>query len=237
MIDNCHILGIIPARRGSKGIPNKNIKILYDKPLIAHTIEVALKCKYIDHLIISTDSEDIAEVSKQFGGDVPFLRPEEYSTDSARAIDVMIHALKTIEELDKIRYDLIVYLEPTSPNRNIEDIDTAIELFIKENVDSLASVTEVPQYHPILMKKIENNRIRPFCLEEPEGMPRQLYEPKAFMRNGAVYIFRRSNILKRIMWGKDICPYIMPIERSACIDDMNDWYLAEIWMKRLKSNQ
>jgi CMP-N,N'-diacetyllegionaminic acid synthase len=233
MINKNSILGIIPARSGSKGIPNKNIKIMLGKPLIAHTIETASKSRYIDHLIISTESEEIANVSRQYGGDVPFMRPGEYSTDNARAIDVIIHALKSSEELDKKNYELIVYLEPTSPNRSIEDIDSAIELFSHEQADSLASVTEATQYHPILMKKIECNRLKTFFLEEPEGMPRQLYEPKAYMRNGAVYIFRRSNILNRIMWGKDIVPYLMPMERSACIDDMNDWYLAEIWMQKL----
>ncbi len=229
------ILGIIPARGGSKGIPHKNIKIMADKPLIVHTIATAIRSRYIDHLIISTDSSEIASIAKQYGGDVPFLRPSEFSSDQSRAIDVLIHAVQFMEDLDKKRYDLIVYLEPTSPNRSVEDIDGAIELFMKTDADSLASVVEADQYHPILMKKIENNRLKPLCMDEPEGMPRQLYQPKAYLRNGAVYIFRRNNILKRVMWGSEICPFIMPLERSTCIDDMNDWYLAEIWMKKLKN--
>jgi CMP-N,N'-diacetyllegionaminic acid synthase len=237
MIKSSHILGLIPARGGSKGIPHKNIKLLADKPLIAYTIETALKSRYIDHLVISTDSEEIATMAREYGGDVPFLRPSAFATDKSRAIDVIIHALHFMEDLDKKKYDLVVYLEPTTPNRTTEDIDRALELFGETDADSLASVVDADQYHPVLMKRIENNLLRPFCIEEPEGMPRQLYEPKAYMRNGAVYIFRRSNVLNRIMWGKNICPYIMPLDRSTCIDDMNDWYLAELWMKKLKNKQ
>jgi CMP-N-acetylneuraminic acid synthetase len=235
MKKSINILGLIPARSGSKGIPNKNIKVLLGKPLIAHTIDKASKSKYIDHLIISTDSNVIADVARQYGGEIPFLRPAELASDQSRAIDVIIHAVLSMEKYDNKIYDLIAYLEPTSPNRSVEDIDNAIEQFLQTDADSLASVVEANQYHPILMKKIENNRIRPFCLDEPEGMPRQLYDPKAYMRNGAIYIFRRSNILSHVMWGKEIYPYEMPIERSACIDDMNDWYLAETWMKKLNN--
>lgn len=235
MKNNFRILGLIPARGGSKGIPKKNIKLMAGKPLIAHTIETASKSRYIDHLVTSTDSSEIAVIARQYGCDVPFLRPKELSSDTSRAIDAIIYTINALEKLYQKQYDLIVYLEPTSPNRSFEDIDKAIELFTESDADSLASVVEATQYHPILMKKIENNRIVPFCIDEPEGMPRQLYNPKAYMRNGAVYIFRRENILKRVMWGKEIYPYEMPIERSACIDDMNDWYLAEIWMNKINS--
>ena len=235
MKNNIRILGLIPARGGSKGIPHKNINLMAGKPLITHTIETASKSKYIDHLVTSTDSVEIANIARKYGCDVPFLRPEELSSDTSRAIDAIIHGIMVMEKLDQVQYDLIVYLEPTSPNRLTDDIDKAIELFTESNADSLASVVEASQYHPILMKKIENNRVRPFCIDEPEGMPRQLYSPKAYMRNGAVYIFRRENILKQVMWGKEIYPYEMPVERSACIDDMNDWYLAEIWMNKMNS--
>lgn len=228
------ILGIIPARGGSKGIPHKNIKEILGKPLIAHTIEKSLKSRYIDHLIVSTDDRQIADIARQYGGEVPFLRPAELASDSARSIDAIKHALLTMEDMDGVRYEYIVYLEPTSPNRSVEDIDRAIELFLASDADSLASIVEVSQYHPILMKTIENGLLKPIFKEEPEGMPRQEYTPKVYMRNGAVYVFRRENVLQRILWGKSVLPYIMPIERSACIDDLNDWLLAEIWMEKLK---
>ncbi len=227
------ILGIIPARGGSKGIPHKNILDMQGKPLIAHTIEKAKQSRYIDRLIVSTDDPKIADVARSYGAEVPFLRPAELAADSSRAIDAIKHALVTMEDLDRKKYEYIVYLEPTSPNRSAEDIDDATDLFLHSDADSLASVVEATQYHPILMKTIENGYLKPIYKEEPEGMPRQEYTPRAYMRNGAVYIFRRKNVLQRILWGQTILPYVMPIERSACIDDMNDWYLAEIWMQKL----
>jgi len=227
------ILGVIPARGGSKGIPHKNIRDMQGKPLIAHTIEKAKQSRYIDRLIVSTDDPKIADVARSYGAEVPFLRPAELASDSSRAIDAIKHALVTMEDLDRKKYEYIVYLEPTSPNRSAKDIDDATDLFLHSDADSLASVVEATQYHPILMKTIENGYLKPIYKDEPEGMPRQEYTPKAYMRNGAVYIFRRGNVLQRILWGQTILPYVMPIERSACIDDMNDWYLAEIWMQKL----
>lgn len=227
------ILGVIPARGGSKGILHKNIRDMRGKPLIAHTIEKAKQSRYIDRLIVSTDDPKIADVARSYGAEVPFLRPAELASDSSRAIDAIKHALETMEDLDCKRYEYIIYLEPTSPNRSVEDIDNATDLFLHSDADSLASVVEATQYHPILMKTIENGYLKPIYKDEPEGMPRQEYTPRAYMRNGAVYIFRRKNVLQRILWGQTILPYVMPIERSACIDDMNDWYLAEIWMQKL----
>lgn len=227
------VLGIIPARGGSKGIPHKNIKDMLGKPLIAYTIEKAKRSKYLDRLIVSTDDSEIADVARSYGAEVPFLRPAELASDSSRAIDTIRHDLVAMEDLDGKLYEYIVYLEPTSPNRSTEDINRAVELFLDSDADSLASVVEATQYHPILMKTIENGYLKPIYKQEPEGMPRQEYTPKAYMRNGCVYVFRRKNVLRRILWGEIILPYIMPIERSACIDDMNDWYLAEIWMQKL----
>ncbi len=237
LAQNPCILGLIPARGGSKGIPRKNIKLLNGKPLIYYSILAGKNCKAIDRLVLSTDDPEIAEIAQSYGADVPFLRPMELASDTARALGVIRHAIQFLEELDKKEYPIVVYLEPTSPLRSVQDIDQAIEVFLNDTADSLASVVEVPQYHPILMKKIIDNRIQPFYLDEPEGMPRQLYAPKAYMRNGCVYIFRRSNILKNIVWGENIMPFIMPPYRSITIDDMNDWHLAEILIKKVAEQQ
>ena len=236
MINNIKILGIIPARGGSKGVPKKNIKLLKNKPLITYTIEAAKSSKYIDHLILSTDSEEIADIAKGEAVDVPFIRPAELASDTAKAIDVLQHAVQYMEHLDATIYPVIAYLEPPAPLRITKDIDNAIELFIQENPDSVVSVHEANQFHPILMKKIVNNRLRPIWKNEPEGVPRQLYDPVAYMRNGAVYVFKRDNILKGKLYGADIVPYIMPIERSVCIDDQMDWYVAEAWTNNLKQS-
>ena len=129
MINRKNILGLIPARGGSKGVPKKNIKDLMGKPLIEYTAEAAKKSKYIDHLIVSTDSEEIAEVCRSIHLDVPFIRPDYLASDSAKAIGVIQHAITTMEEIDGVTYDLVVYLEPPNPLRLVDDIDTCLDLF------------------------------------------------------------------------------------------------------------
>lgn len=232
MINKKKILGIIPARGGSKGVPRKNIKLLAGKPLIEYTINEARKSKYIDDLIISTDDNEIASIAKQCKAIVPFLRPPELANDTAKAIDVVKHALSTMEKNNACFYDIIVYLEPPAPLRIVDDIDNCIELYNKYLPDSVVSVNEANQFHPILMKQIVNGFLEPIWRKEPEGMPRQQYDPKAYMRNGAVYVLTRENISKGIFYGDKILAYVMPLERSICIDDLNDWYVAEAWLKR-----
>jgi CMP-N-acetylneuraminic acid synthetase len=235
MINEKKILGLIPARQGSKGVPGKNIKKLFGKPLIEYTVEAGKKSKYIDHLVVSTDSKEISKVCKNIPVDAPFIRPNNLSTDSAKAIGVIQHAIITMEKLDRINYDLVAYLEPPNPLRTVEDIDKCIELLIENNPDCVVSVQEANQFHPILMKQIKDDRLIPIWKEEPEGVPRQLFDPTAYMRNGAVYVFKKELIMKGILYGKNILPYIMPISRSVCIDDMMDWYVAEAWLKNKKN--
>jgi len=227
------ILAIIPARGGSKGVPKKNIRELNGKPLIAYTIEAAQNSKYVDRLVVSTDSQEIADISINFGADVPFLRPSYLATDSAKALGVVKHMLFEIEKFDNINYSIILYLEPPAPFRTAEDIDRCVELFIKKRPDSVVSVNEANQYHPILMKKISNNYLEPIWKSEPEGVPRQEYKPTAYMRNGAVYVLKKENIIKNKFYGGSIVPYLMPEERSICIDSILDWFSAESMFKYL----
>jgi len=231
MINGKRILGLIPARGGSKGVPKKNIKSLMGKPLIEYTIEAGKQSKYIDYLIVSTDSEEIADVCRSIPVDVPFIRPDYLASDTAKAIGVIQHAIATMEEINGVIYDLVVYLEPPNPLRIVEDIDKCVELFNEHQPDCVVTVQEANQFHPILMKQIKDGRLQPIWKEEPEGVPRQLYNPTAYMRNGAVYVFRKELIMDGILYGKDVLPYVMPIERSVCIDDMMDWYVAEAWMR------
>ena len=232
MINRRRILGVIPARGGSKGIPKKNIKKICGKPLIEYTIIEAKKSKYIDELIVSTDSKEIANVCRSLGINVPFIRPKKFASDSARAIGVVKHAVISMEKIHRIQYDIVVYLEPPNPLRIVEDIDNSIEIYDKKKPDSVVSVQEANQFHPILMKKIENGLLKPIWKEEEEGVPRQLYSPKAYMRNGAVYVLSRNNIINDNFYGIKIIPYIMPVERSVCIDDIIDWNVAESMLKK-----
>lgn len=233
MIKREEILTIIPARGGSKGVPRKNIRNLGGKPLIAYTIEAALASKYVNRLVVSTEDEEIANIARELGAKVPFLRPKEFAVDTAKAISVVKHTLIEMEKLDERKYPVIVYLEPPSPLRTTNDIDNCIELFYKHDPSSVVSVNEANQFHPILMKKIVKGKLEPIWKPEPEGVPRQLYKPMAYMRNGAVYIIRRGNVIKGNFYGDDIAAYVMPIERSICIDDMNDWYVAEVWINKI----
>ena len=227
MIGQNKILALIPARGGSKGVPRKNIRNLGGKPLIQYTIETALASKYIDRLIVSTDDNEIADISSKCGAHVPFLRPPDLATDTAKAISVVKHAIEKIEQIDKQQYSTIVYLEPPAPFKTTNDIDQSIVLFNNLKPGSVVTVNEANQFHPILMKKIVGNNLIPIWKNEPEGVPRQLYNPRAYMRNGAVYVLQRKNIINNIFYGDPIVPYVMPEERSLCIDSILDWYTAE----------
>ena len=150
MIDNKKVLAIIPARGGSKGIPRKNVKAISGKPMIQYTIEAAKDCEYIDKVIVSTEDEEIADISMRAGAIVPFSRPEELATDEAKIIDVVMHAVEFYERKAE-HFDIIVLLQPTSPLRNAEDVTKALEYFIRKEQKSLVSVSEVSE-SPIFMR-------------------------------------------------------------------------------------
>ncbi|MCK4825372.1 acylneuraminate cytidylyltransferase family protein, partial [bacterium] len=187
-MNNKTILALIPARGGSKGIPKKNIKPLLGKPLIAWTIEQAKKSKYFDIIIVSTDSEEIAKISEKYGAEVPFLRPKQLARDSSPTIDAIMHALNWFEERGEY-FDIVVLLEPTSPLRKENDLDNAIELFIKniDKADSLVSVGEVHLENPYIMKKIEHGYAKSF-MEIDEDMYQRQQLPKVYFPYGVVYL-------------------------------------------------
>ena len=154
------ILAIIPARGGSKSVPRKNIRKLNGKPLIAYTIEAANEIKDKFHkIIVSTDDEEISEISKIFGAEVPFIRPKELAGDKTPTYPVLQHAVNFVENQDSIKIDLVMLLQPTTPFRNTEDILNSIKLSQTSDSDSVISVVQVFSTHPILMKKIENGYI------------------------------------------------------------------------------
>ena len=222
------ILTIIPARGGSKGVPRKNIRRLSGKPLIAYTIESALSSKYIDRVIVSTEDEEIAKISEKCGADVPFIRPPELSTDTAKSIDVVKHAIIEMENFLKKKYSVIIFLEPPAPFRTNYDIDNCIDLFYKNTPGSVVSICEGNKYHPNLMKKIEDNYLIPYDKTNyAEGTPRQLLKPTVYMINGCIYVIQRDNVMDGDFYGEPILPYIMPYERSINIDTLLDWHTAE----------
>ncbi len=229
------ILGIIPARGGSKGVTRKNIRMLAGKPLISHTIEAALHSR-LTKTIVSTDDKNIATIAKQAGIEVPFVRPSEISGDTAKSIDVALHALSEMEKIDNCHYDAIMLLQPTAPFKTTEDIDLCIEK-LEENplADSVISVVDVLAHHPARMKYIEDGKLidPPFC-EVYENQNRQELRPM-YIRNGAIYLTRSLTLLKGSYKGEICMAHIMPEIRSINIDTIRDFELAEWTYKQYLS--
>jgi CMP-N-acetylneuraminic acid synthetase len=226
------ILGIIPARGGSKGIPSKNIKELDGMPLIAYTIKAALNSN-LTHVIVSTDSQTIAEIAISYGANVPFLRPDNLATDTASSMPVAIHGLLEMEKLYECQYDAVMLLQPTTPFRTTVDINNAISLLIEKETDSVISVVDVGGTHPARMKYLKEGLLidPPFC-EEKENQNRQELEPM-FIRNGAIYLSKRNVLLKGTYKGDSCAALIMPNNRSVNIDTIFDFEYAE-WLKSSK---
>lgn len=173
----------------------------------------------VQRAIVSTDDQEIADVVRREGADVPFLRPAELADDRAKMAPVLRHAVLELESAEGARYDWVLLLQPTSPFRSLDDLRAALGLARAGGCDSVISVVRVFDVHPVLMKKIEGGRLLPFCVPEPEGTRRQDYEPPAYMRNGAIYLTRREVLVERgSIWGEVIRPYEMPEERSVSID-------------------
>ncbi len=222
MIDGKKILAIIPARGGSKGIPRKNIKLLAGKPLIAWTIEEAKKSKYIDRLILSSEDEEIIQVAKQWGCEVPFKRPIDLAMDDTPGIEPVIHAINTLKE----KYDYVCLLQPTSPLRTVKEIDGCIEKCFFSKKSSCVSVTEVDK-HPYWMYEMDGfNFLKP--LFEDKLVARRQDLPKMFSLNGAVYIATRNQLLeKNTFISKETIGFVMDKKSSIDIDDNLDYVFAE----------
>lgn len=207
MYKDKRILGLIPARGGSKRLPRKNIKLLLGKPLVAWTIEQTLKSRFLDRVIVSTDDEEIAIVSKQLGAEVPFIRPKELATDTASSVDVAIHALEFLLRIGQ-SYDYLALFEPTSPLRKQNDIDNGIAKLIDHpEAKNLTSLGLIHMEHPLLVKKIEDGFVIPYtdlleihqtqqadCVYFPYGViyiskVDSLYEDRTFFPKGSIPLF------------------------------------------------
>jgi CMP-N-acetylneuraminic acid synthetase len=219
---------VIPARGGSKGLPNKNLKLLHGKPLITYTIEAALESKNIDEVIISTESEEISNISSKYGISI-FERPIELASDTASIIDVVLHVLERMREV-RNHPEIITLLQPTSPLRSSKDIDTAIELFRTKDCTSVVSVNELT-HSPYWSFAIENQYMIPLFDRKFFKMRRQDL-PKIYSANGAIYISTPQLIIDNHgFYSAKMAPYIMPSERSIDIDTLIDFKLAELIMR------
>lgn len=222
------MIAIIPARKGSKGLPGKNIKDLIGKPMIAYSIEEALKSKHITEVVISTDCKEIEEVAVQYGAKSPFLRPEYLATDNAKAIDNYIYVIDRINK--EFGYDVkdFVVLQPTSPLRKVEDIDGSIELFKVKSADSVISYTE--EHHPIEWHKYITDEGKFENIFEERLMNRQEIK-KSYFPNGAVFVFDYEFIKQGKYFSDNSYAYIMPRFRSVDVDTIEDFKYIEFLMK------
>lgn len=217
MINNKKVLGIIPARGGSKGLPRKNLKQVRGKPLIAWTIEEGKKSAYIDRLILSSEDEEIIRVAGLHGCEVPFRRPVELAKDSTPGIEPVLHALEQVPG-----YDYVVLLQPTSPLRTSADIDGCIEKCTGSRAPACVTVTKCQQ-HPFLMYFTDSlGNLVPVLPESAEFHRRQDY-PDVFLLNGAVYVAETAWLTKnKTFVAQDTRGYEMPAERSVDIDSEAD---------------
>lgn len=206
------ILALIPARSGSKSVKNKNIRLINGKPMLAYSIEHAKKSKYINRIIVTTDSKEYAAIAREYGAETPFLRPAEFATDTALDLDVFRHALTWLKENEGYEPDIIVQLRPTDPYRDPAEIDKMIEIMLEDDtVDAVRSIKEnevVP--HKMWYLK-DDGEIEPILKDIPEAynMPRQEL-PKTYYQNGNTDLLRPRNIFEcNSMTGKKIKGYVM----------------------------
>ena len=222
------VLGIVPARGGSKGIPRKNLALLAGRPLLAYTASAALRSNRLSRVVLSTDDQEIAAVGAGCGLDVPFMRPARLSGDEVRTIDVLEDVVSRLESAGE-RYDAVFTLQPTTPFRRPEDIDGPIELLEQTGADSVISLVDVGERHPARMKLVHpDGRVYHPPFAEPVECQRRQDLPRLYLREGSVYLTRRDVLMREhSIRGGDCRAWIVPRDRACNIDDPFDLFLAE----------
>lgn len=236
-----HSLAIIPARGGSKGLPRKNVLPLGGMPMIAYTIHAAIH-SHIERVIVSTDDKEIADIAKQHGAEVPFIRPAEYSSDSASSLSVLRHALEYMENEEEMTVEHVIFLQPTSPFRKASHLRGALEQYRRKQTNSLLSVTEVKEFHPYFMFR-EDDRDDLVPLFEMANRPLRRQDLPPFYRiNGAIYISKRSYYHglppeAAIFDWNSLSAYKMDAPSSVDINDYVDFQQAELILKQGMDNR
>lgn len=212
------VLALIPARSGSKGIKDKNIASFRGLPLMAHTIESALKSQICDEVFVCTDSEKYAQIARNYGANVPFLRSKESASDTSASIECVIESLNQYQQLGQ-QFDVLLFLQPTSPLRQAHHIKEAYELFISQNCQSLASVCKVKE-HPLFMRQIKNHILQPILQTQSSVRRQDLTE--IYRLNGAIYINLISTLTLQTSLNDNTLGYIMDEKDSLDIDTQED---------------
>lgn len=229
------VLGLIPARGGSKGIPRKNVRKLAGRPLICYSFDSALGSRCLDRIIVSTDDPEIAGLARQAGIAVPFMRPADLASDNAAMLPVVQHAVRALKSLDGYEPDVVVLLQPTAALRQARHIDEAVTLLLDRGADSIVSVCPVPEaFNPYWVHIVSaDGRLVHFI---PDGMTRYTRRqdlPRVYWREGTIYAVRRDTLmLKNTLYG-DVClAYVLDTNDILHLDSPFDWLVAELVMER-----
>lgn len=221
------VLGLVPARGGSRGVPRKNIKMLGGRPLLAYTAESALTATRLARVVLSTEDQEIADVGRQVGLDVPFMRPAELAGDTTPTLDVVQHALTTLESAGE-RFDAVCLLQPTDPFRRAVDIDNCVALLMERAADCVISVHRVPDhYNPHWVWLNDDQGALRLATGARQPIPRRQDLPPAFHRSGSVYVTRRDVVFAGSLFGDRVVGYEMTADSSVNIDTPSDWAAAE----------
>jgi CMP-N,N'-diacetyllegionaminic acid synthase len=232
-IGNKSILCTICARGGSKGVKNKNIRLLNGKPLIGYTIEIAKETKLFDHIIVSSDSEEIISNAKKFGAEVIFKRPDELSQDNTAKLPVIQHALLESEKYFNKKFDYLIDLDATSPLRNKDDIFGAFETLINNNYDNVITASNARRSPYFNLVEINENGKVNLSKKPEKPIVRRQDSPKCFDMNASIYVWKRENLLNNISLFSGNCGiFIMPEERSIDIDSELDFEIVEYLIKK-----
>lgn len=228
MISGKKVLALIPARGGSKGIKGKNIIDLCGKPLIAYSIAAAKESVCVDRIVVTTDSQEIQKVSAAYGAYVPFLRPPELASDTAKTIDAVLHAVNWLEEQGET-YDILLLLQPTQPLRRAQDIDAALNVFVENGERGVVSVRPVEE-HPILMRTMDGAEMKHVL---PLGSTvRRQDMPEYVIVDGSIYINRIADLSEKTSFNDNPVPYRMEKQYSVDIDEQPDLELAKWYLQK-----
>lgn len=213
-------------------MPGKNIRKLKDKPLIAYSVEQAKSSEYIDRVIVSTDDLKIADIARQYGAEVPFIRPANLAADNSSTIDVLLHVIDWLGESANYLFDILVLLHVTTPLRTVEDIDNCIELLVRENADNVFSVAAA--YRNPYFNMVEVTKDGSVSLVKKGDFTTRQSAPKVYDMNASIYVWWKD-ILKaqKSVFLEKSRVYVMPRERSVDIDDLMDFKIAEMLLKGL----
>jgi CMP-N,N'-diacetyllegionaminic acid synthase len=225
------VLGVIPARGGSKGIPGKNLRLVAGRPLLAYTADAARNSKRLDRVVLSTDDPSIAEAGQTLGLDVPFLRPRELAGDDTPMMPVLRHAFAEMTARG-FAADAIVLLQPTSPLRRAEHVDSAIDLLERTGADSVVTVIEVPhQFSPASVVRLEGDKLFPY--EQGPVVTRRQDKPRVYARNGPAVLALRPQVLERSSFYEGDCRgLIMDAAESVDVDTAWDLEMVEFLLAR-----